>query len=156
MRVIATRNSRREGPDFVEYVGLADEYRTLAARADVVVNATPLTSETRGMFDAQFFDALKRGAFFINIGRGESVVTEALVAALEAGKVGGAGLDVTDPEPLPPGHPLWGMRNVIITPHVATSSDVRSDRTLTLVVENLRRYMRGDALLSVVDLTLGY
>lgn len=156
MRVIATRNSRREAPDFVEYVGLADEYRTLAARADVVVNATPLTSETRGMFDAQFFDALKRGAFFINIGRGESVVTEALVAALETGKVGGAGLDVTDPEPLPPGHPLWGMRNVIITPHIATSSDVRSDRTLTLVVENLRRYMRGDALLSVVDLTLGY
>ena len=156
MRVIATRNSRREGPDFVEYVGLADEYLALAARADVVVNATPLTSETRGMFDARFFDALKRGAFFINIGRGESVVTEALVAALETGKVGGAGLDVTDPEPLPPGHPLWGMRNVIITPHIATSSDVRSDRTLTLVVENLRRYMRGDALLSVVDLTLGY
>jgi D-2-hydroxyacid dehydrogenase (NADP+) len=108
------------------------------------------------MFDVQFFDALKRGAFFINIGRGESVVTEALVAALEAGKVGGAGLDVTDPEPLPPGHPLWGMRNVIITPHIATSSDIRSDRTLTLVVENMRRYMRGDALLSVVDLTLGY
>jgi phosphoglycerate dehydrogenase-like enzyme len=156
MRVIATRNSRREGPDYVEYVGLADEYRTLAARADVVVNATPLTADTRGMFDAAFFDALKVGAFFINIGRGESVDTAALVAALQRGQVSGAGLDVTDPEPLPPGHPLWSMRNVIITPHIATSSDVRSDRTLTLVVENVRRYMRGDALLSVVDLALGY
>jgi phosphoglycerate dehydrogenase-like enzyme len=156
MRVIATRNSRREGPDYVEYVGLADEYRTLAARADVVVNATPLTPDTRGMFDAQFFDAMKDDAFFINIGRGESVVTAHLAAALEQRKIGGAGLDVTDPEPLPPGHPFWSMRNVIVTPHIATRSDLRSERTLTLVAENLRRYVRGDAILSVVDLQQGY
>jgi phosphoglycerate dehydrogenase-like enzyme len=156
LHVIATRNSRREGPDYVEYVGLADEYRALAARADVVVNATPLTQDTRGMFDAAFFGAVKDGAFFINIGRGESVVTDALVAALQSGKLGGAGLDVTDPEPLPPGHPLWAMRNVIVTPHIATSSDFRDERTLTLVVENVRRYIRGDKLLSVVDLAAGY
>ena len=86
MHVIATRNSRREGPDYVEYVGLADEYRTLAARADVVVNATPLTPETRGMFDAAFFAAMQDGAYFINIGRGESVVTADLTAALVAGR----------------------------------------------------------------------
>jgi phosphoglycerate dehydrogenase-like enzyme len=156
MRVIATRNSRREGPDYVEYVGLADEYRALAARADVVVNATPLTPETRGMFDERFFAAMKDGAFFINIGRGESVVTADLTAALQAGRIGGAGLDVTDPEPLPPAHPLWSMSNVIITPHIATSSDFRSERTFTLVVENVRRYVRGDAVLSVVDLAAGY
>ena len=156
LHVIATRNSRREGPDYVEYVGLADEYRSLAARADVVVNATPLTPETRGMFDAAFFAAMKDDAFFINIGRGESVVTAALTAALQQGTIGGAGLDVTDPEPLPPGHALWSMPNVIITPHIATSSDFRSDRTVTLVVENARRYVRGDTLLSVVDLGAGY
>ena len=156
MRVIATRNSRREGPDYVEYVGLADEYRTLAARADVVVNATPLTPQTRGMFDAAFFAAMKDDAFFINIGRGESVVTAALTAALQAETIGGAGLDVTDPEPLPPGHALWSMSNVVITPHIATSSDFRSERTVTLVAENVRRYVRGDALLSVVDLVAGY
>jgi phosphoglycerate dehydrogenase-like enzyme len=156
MRVIATRNSRREGPDYVEYVGLADEYRTLAARADVVVNATPLTPQTRGMFDAALFAAMKNDAFFINIGRGESVVTADLTAALEAGTIAGAALDVTDPEPLPPGHPLWSMQNVIITPHIATSSDFRGDRTVTLVAENVRRYVRGDALLSVVDLAAGY
>ena len=156
MHVIATRNSRREGPSYVEYVGLADEYRTLAARADVVVNATPLTPETRGMFDAAFFAAMKDNAFFINIGRGESVDTAALTAALQAQQIGGAGLDVTDPEPLPPGHPLWSMTNVIITPHIATSSDFRSDRTVTLVAENVRRYLTGDALLSVVDLAAGY
>jgi phosphoglycerate dehydrogenase-like enzyme len=156
MHVIATRNSRREGPDYVEYVGLADEYRTLAARADVVVNATPLTPATRGMFDAPFFAAMKDDAFFINIGRGESVVMADLTAALVAQSIGGAGLDVTDPEPLPPGHPLWSMRNVIVTPHIATSSDFRSDRTVTLVAENVRRYARGDKLLSVVDLAAGY
>ncbi|HXS78867.1 MAG TPA: D-2-hydroxyacid dehydrogenase [Gammaproteobacteria bacterium] len=156
MHVIATRNSRRERPDYVEYVGLADEYRTLATRADVVVNSTPLTPETRRMFDAQFFAAMKDGAYFINIGRGESVVTADLAAALQAGTIGGAGLDVTDPEPLPPSHPLWSMSNVIITPHIATSSDYRSDRTFTLVAENLRRYARGDAVLSVVDLAAGY
>jgi phosphoglycerate dehydrogenase-like enzyme len=156
LRVLATRNSRREGPDFVEYVGLADEYRTLAQRADVVVNATPLTRDTRGMFDAQFFAAMRDEALFINIGRGESVVTADLTAALQAGTIGGAGLDVTDPEPLPPGHPLWSMQNVIITPHIATSSDFRSERTVTLVAENVRRYARGDAVLSVVDLAAGY
>jgi phosphoglycerate dehydrogenase-like enzyme len=156
LHVIATRNSSRVGPDYVEYVGLADEYRSLAVRADVVVNATPLTPETRGMFDAQFFAAMKDDAFFINIGRGESVVMADLTAALVAHSIGGAGLDVTDPEPLPPGHPLWSMSNVIITPHIATSSDFRSDRTVTLVVENVRRYLRGDAVLSVVDLAAGY
>lgn len=156
MHVIATRNSAREGPGYVEYVGLADEYVALARRADVVVNATPLTPATRGMFDAAFFAAIKEGAYFINIGRGESVVTAALAAALASGRVGGAGLDVTDPEPLPAGHALWAMENVIITPHIATSSDFRSDRTVTLVVENLRRYARGDQVLSVVDLAAGY
>ena len=149
LHVIATRNSRREGPDYVEYVGLAEEYRTLAARADVVVNSTPLTPETRGMFDAAFFAAMKDDAFFINIGRGESVVTPDLTVAIEKGTIGGAGLDVTDPEPLPPGHPRWSMSNV-------TSSDYRSDRTFTLVAENVRRYARGDAVLSVVDLAAGY
>jgi phosphoglycerate dehydrogenase-like enzyme len=156
MRVLATRNSRREGPEYVEYVGLADEYRTLAERADVVVNATPLTPETRGMFDARFFAAMRDDAFFINVGRGESVVTADLTAALQAGAIGGAGLDVTDPEPLPPGHPLWSMSNVVITPHIATSSDFRSERTVTLVAENVRRYVSGDAVLSVVDLAAGY
>ena len=83
-------------------------------------------------------------------------MTPDLTAALVAGSIGGAGLDVTDPEPLPPGHPLWSLPNVIITPHIATSSDFRSDRTVTLVAENVRRYLRGDKVLSVVDLAAGY
>ncbi len=156
MRVQATRNSRREGPEFVEYVGLAHEVMELAANADVVVNATPLTPQTRGMFDAAFFEAMKETAYFINIGRGESVVTADLVAALESGVIAGAGLDVTDPEPLPPGHPLWSMPNVILTPHIAGGSDLVGRRVTILVAENLRRYIRGEPMLSVVNLERGY
>ncbi len=156
MSVIATRASSREGPTYVEYVGLADELLALAEQADVIVNATPLTPETRGLFDAEFFRRMKPGAYFINVGRGGSVVTADLVAALTAGELGGAALDVTDPEPLPADHPLWDMPNVIITPHVAGASDLRGARMFTLIRENLRRYAAGEPMLSVVDISRGY
>lgn len=156
MRVIATRGSRREGPDYVEYVGLADEVNELAARADVVINTAPLTDRTRGMFDAAFFAAMKPTAYFVSVGRGASTVTADLVAALESGSIAGAGLDVTDPEPLPEGHPLWTMPRVIITPHTAGRSDKGRDRLFLLVQENLRRYVAGEPMLSVVDIERGY
>lgn len=156
MHVVATRNSSREGPDFVDKVGLSDEMLALAADADVVINAAPLTPATTGLFDKRFFDTLKPGATFINIARGKSVVTDDLVAALRSGHLAGAGLDVTDPEPLPDGHPLWAMDNVIITPHMASDSDAQSARYLLLVAENLRRYAAGDPLLNVVDIERGY
>ena len=156
MRVIATRGSRREGPDYVDYVGLADEVNGLAAQADVVINTTPLTNRTRGMFNAAFFDAMKPTAYFISVGRGASAVTNDLVAALESGSIAGAGLDVTDPEPLPEGHPLWSLPRVIISPHVGGQSDRARDRLFLLAQENLRRYVAGEAMLSVVDVERGY
>lgn len=156
MRVVATRNSRREGPDYVAYVGLADEMLELARQADVVINTAPLTDATRGMFDAEFFAAMKPSAYFISVGRGASTVTEDLIAALEGGQIAGAGLDVTDPEPLPPGHPLWTAPRVIISPHTAGRSDKGRDRLFMLVAENLRRYAAGEPLLSVVDIERGY
>jgi phosphoglycerate dehydrogenase-like enzyme len=104
------------------------------------------------MFNAVFFARMKRGALFINISRGESVVTDDLVAALRSGHLGGAGLDVTAPEPLPPGHPLWSMPNVVITPHSGGASDQVKQRLLVLAVENLRRYVAGERMISVVDL----
>lgn len=156
MRVIATRNSRREGPDYVDYVGLSDEVNTLAAQADVVINTVPLTDETTGMFDAAFFDAMKPSAFYISVGRGGTTVTDDLVAALKSGSIGGAGLDVTDPEPLPAGHPLWAMPRVIISPHTAGRSDKGRDRLFLMVKENLRRYVNGQPMLSVVDIERGY
>jgi len=156
MRVIATRGSRREGPEYVDYVGLADEVNQLAEQADVVINTAPLTDRTRGMFDAGFFAAMKPTAYFVSVGRGASTVTADLMAALESGEIAGAGLDVTDPEPLPEGHPLWTMPRVIISPHTAGRSDKSRDRLYLLVQENLRRYVAGEAMYSVVDRERGY
>jgi len=156
MKVIATRNSSRKGPAFVSYVGLTDELQKLAAQADVVVNATPLTPKTKGLFNKTFFTKMKKGGYFINVGRGKSVVTNDLVEALKSGHVGGAALDVMDPEPLPKNHPLWAAPNVILTPHISSGSDAQMNRFWLLVRENLRRYVNGEKMLNVVDLKKGY
>lgn len=156
MTVLATRNSSRKGPSFVSYVGLADELLALTERADIVVNAAPLTPATTAMFDEAFFSTMKPGSYFINVGRGRSVVTADLMSALRDGRLAGAGLDVTDPEPLPPDHPLWRMPGVIVTPHVAAGSDLRSERLWIVMRENLRRYAAGERMLSVVDVERGY
>jgi phosphoglycerate dehydrogenase-like enzyme len=156
MRVIATRSRGRTGPDFVSHVGSPDEMLTLAKTADVIVNAVPLTPETTGIYDAKFFAALKPNALFINVARGGSVVTADLIAALTEGRIAGAGLDVTDPEPLPPDHPLWRAPNVIISPHVSGASDVPGEHRWVLAREMIRRYAAGEKMLSVVDPERGY
>lgn len=156
MRVTAIRNSSREGPPFVARVGLPSELLAFAAEADVVVNATPLTPETTGIFDREFFAAMPKGGYFISVGRGGSTVTADLVEALRSGQLGGAGLDVTDPEPLPEGHALWSLPNVIISPHVSATSEAQSERNWVLIAENLRRYVAGEPLLNVVDIRRGY
>jgi phosphoglycerate dehydrogenase-like enzyme len=156
MRVIATRASGREGPAFVSYVGLPDELHKLAGEADFIVNTAPLTPATSGLFDAKFFAAAKAGAFFVNVGRGQSVVQPDLIEALRSGRLAGAGLDVTDPEPLPADSPLWRMQNVILTPHISAGSDLGDELRFAIGIENLRRYVAGEKMLSVVDLTKGY
>lgn len=156
MRVVATRNSSREGPEFVEYVGLADELHDLAGKADVIVNALPLTTKTTGVFNKQFFASAKPGSIFLSVGRGKSTVTPDLIAALTSKHLYAAGLDVTDPEPLPESSPLWAMDNVIITPHISAITAGSLGRTATLTVENLRRYIAGEALVNVVNIRAGY
>src|SRR5690606_34703356 len=136
--------SGRTGPEFVSYVGLPDELLKLAGEADVVVNATPLTPQTADLFDAAFFGAIKPNAYFINVGRGQSVVTAALVGALKSGKLAGAGLDVVDPEPLPADHVLWTLPNVVITPHISARSDLEHSARMEVVKENVRRYVAGE------------
>ncbi len=156
MTVLATRATPRPAPDFVSEVGLADDLTRFTPRADIVVNTLPLTPDTRGLFDAKVLATMKRGAFFINVGRGGTVVTGDLLAALHEGTIAGAGLDVVDPEPLPSDHPLWTMPNVIITPHSSSDSDVDDESRWMVVRENLRRYVAGDRMLSVVDPSRGY
>ncbi len=156
MRVIATRNSSREGPAFVAKVGLANELPAMIGDADVVVNAAPLTPDTMRLFDAAMFARMKPTAYFINVGRGESVVTDDLLTALTSGKLAGAGLDVTDPEPLPTDHALWSTPNVVITPHTAANSELKNERAWILMRENMRRYVAGEKMYSVVDVKRGY
>lgn len=156
MRVIATRGSSRERPPYVEYVGLSEELPQLLGQADVVADALPLTAATRNLFDARAFARMKRGAYFLNVGRGGTVVTADLVAALESRQLSGAALDVTEPEPLPKDHPLWRAPNVLVTPHNSNDSDLGVEAQRRVVAENVRRYVAGEPLLSVVDLRRGY
>jgi phosphoglycerate dehydrogenase-like enzyme len=132
------------------------DLRAAVADADYVVLAAPLTPQTRGMVDADALDAMPAKARLINIGRGELVVTEALVAALHAGRLAGAALDVTDPEPPPPDHPLWTAPNVHLTPH--NSGDVHGWRAALQqqFIDNFRRYVSGRPLHNVVDKHRGY
>jgi phosphoglycerate dehydrogenase-like enzyme len=156
MRVVATRATGHEGPDFVSYVGLPAELPKLAKDADFVVNCLPLTPETTGIFNKEFFAGMKHSAYFISIGRGRSTVTADLTAALTQGTIAGAGLDVVDPEPLPADSPLWHAPHLLITPHISANTAV-ADRTRDAVLlENLRRYVAGEPMLSVVDITRGY
>ena len=156
MRVIATRRSEAPKPAYIEYVGRADELTALLPQADVVVVCLPLTAETEGLFNRQAFAAMKPGAFFVNIARGRIVDQVALLEALQDGRLAGAGLDVTEPEPLPADHPLWRLPNVVITPHVSNDAELTDQRASQLRVENMRRFGAGEPLLNVVDKRAGY
>ncbi|NUS52882.1 MAG: 2-hydroxyacid dehydrogenase [Nocardioidaceae bacterium] len=125
------------------------ELPDLLPLADVVVLIVPGTSETRGMVDAGFLDRMKDGALLVNVARGPVVVTDDLVQALHAGKVRAA-LDVTDPEPLPAGHPLWSAPGVLVTPHVGGATPAMWPRAYRLVREQLERVARGEELVNVM------
>ncbi len=140
----------------VAYVGKPDELDDLLPRADVVFSSVPHTPATEGLIGERQFELMKQDVYFINISRGKIVDTDALVAALESGKVRAAGLDVTDPEPLPTGHPLWTMSNVTITPHLATISDRLEERRMQLLRDNITRFATGRPLRNVIDKQAGY
>jgi len=156
MRVLGIRRGDDPAPPFVERVAKPTELLALLPQADVVAIAVPLTAETTGMFDRAAFAAMKPASFLVNIGRGKVVDTDALLAALTSGKLAGACLDVTDPEPLPGDHPLWKLPNVVITPHVSSVAELTDDRRWALFLENLRRFDAGEPLLNVVDKRVGY
>jgi len=156
MRVIGTRRSTTPAPDFIQKVGQSKDLLAMLPEADVVAIAVPLTPETEGMFNQAAFAAMKPGSFLINVARGKVVNTDALVAALNSGKLAGACLDVTEPEPLPAGHKLWSMHNVVLTPHIAPLAELTEQRRGLLMTENMRRFGAGEPLLNVVDKVAGY
>jgi phosphoglycerate dehydrogenase-like enzyme len=121
----------------------------LLPEADVVILLAPVTPQTVGMVDAAFLARMKDGALLLNAARGALVVTDDLVAEAAAGRLAVA-MDVTDPEPLPPGHPLWALPNVLITPHVGASTPVSASRAQRFVREQAERYLTGQPLLNVI------
>ena len=156
MRVIGTRRSDTPSADYIERVGKPKDLLEMLPEADVIALAVPLTPETQNLLDAKAFAAMKEGAYLINIARGKVVNTDAMMEALKSGRLAGAGLDVTEPEPLPSKHPLWQQPRVIITPHIAGRSKVTNQRRSALTLENLRRFGAGEPLLNVVDKEAGY
>ncbi len=134
----------------------AEELPQLWSRADAVVLAAPATDRTAHLVDADVLSSMRDDAILVNVGRGSLVDTDALVSALQTGGIAGAGLDVTSPEPLPEGHPLWSMPNVIVTPHVANPPSTLRVRLAARAEENVRRYIAGESLLAVVDLEARY
>ena len=156
MAVRALDRGAMAGTAEVAAVEPFDSLDGMLAAADVVALCAPLTVETTGMIDADRFARMKPGAILVNVTRGELVVHEALVAALDSGRLGGAGLDVHHVEPLPADDPLWRYANVVMTPHTAGASQLRVGRNVDRFIENLGRFRRGEPLHGLVDKALGF
>jgi len=150
------RATSQPKPGFVDAVGGPGELLQMLPSADVVVLAAPQTRETRGLIGARELDAMRQDAIVVNVSRGKLVDEPALADALANGRIGGAALDVFEHEPLPAGSPLWGMDNVVITPHVAGFRPRHWDAVVELFVENLRRFDAGRELLNIVNKKEGY
>ncbi len=155
MRVVGMRRGGEPAPH-VERMYRPEALNALLGEAHYVVNALPLTAATRGLIGAAELAAMRRDAVIINIGRGGTIQTDALVTALREETIRGAGLDVTDPEPLPADHPLWSLPNAIITPHYSGGRPGYFDRVTDIFLDNLRRYRNGEPMRNVVDLRAGY
>jgi phosphoglycerate dehydrogenase-like enzyme len=133
-----------------------DQLDELLPEADVIFVAAPHTAASHKMLGSKEFEQMKKGAYFIAVSRGRLYDIDALVQAMRNGHLAGAGVDVTDPEPLPKGHPLWSLENVIITPHIAGRSDKDRARMVGTIQQNILRFVEGKPLLNVVDKRKGY
>ncbi len=156
MRIVAVDPQKREPPPGAEAVWPPEKLDQLLRQSDFVVIAAPHTPQTQQLFRRPQFEAMKRDACLINIGRGAIVNLDDLVAALDAGQIAGAALDVFEIEPLPADHPLWRSPRTILTPHVAGQSPRIAPRHLQVLLDNLNRFARGEPLVNVVDKRLWY
>ncbi len=147
MSVIGVRRDMSERVDVVDEMHPPEEFPSLLPRADVVVLCCPLTPETAHIIDAAALDAMKRSAFLINVARGGCVDEAALIAALEAGEIEGAGIDTTETEPLDANSPLWTFENVVLTPHTAGETRKYEDNVIDILLDNIDRLSSGDTAL---------
>ena len=156
MRVVAVKQNPSPCSEFADRIYSPQHLADMLSKVDYVVVAAPDTPETRHMIGEKELHRMKPAAFIVNISRGSLVDTEALRRALESGAIAGAALDVTEPEPLPPGHPLWRAPNILIAHHLGGATDRFWPRQADLLTENLRRYLAGEPLLNPVDKRRGY
>ncbi len=156
VRIRAIDYFPEQKPPEVEQLWPHTELEQLAAWSEVLILTLPLNKMTRGIVDRKILAAMPTGSYLINVARGACVNEPDLCDALASGHLAGAGLDVTDVEPLPDSSPLWGFPNVIITPHVGAQAAKRTDDTTHLICENLRRYFAGRPLYNIVDKRLGF
>ena len=158
MRIVAIRRKPElsVGDALVDAVYAPDRMNQMLGECDYVAVSTPLTPETRGLIGEQQFDAMKRSAVIINVGRGPVIDERALIAALESGRIRGAGLDVFEVEPLPPSSPLYRLENVLMSPHCADQTPGWLDRAVQCFVDNFERFRKGEPLQNVVDKRAGY
>lgn len=157
-KVIGVRRSPRPCPEYADEVHLLEDLDSLLPQADVVAITLPGTDATRGLMSRERLAKMKEGAVLLNVGRGFIVDTEALCDALERGYLSGAGVDVTDPEPLPPTHRLWNIPTAVVTPHISGFYHLREthERIVGIFLENLRRFQAGEPLRNLVDFATGY
>jgi len=151
VRVIAVDARRTDKPEHVAELHQPEALDSLLPRADFVILTVPHTPATEGFFNRSKFRLMKPTAFFINIGRGMTTKLDDLVAALDAKQIAGAALDVYEQEPLPPEHPLWGMPNVLLTPHMAGYGPHLNDRRLQIIEDNCKAFAEGRPLRNIVD-----
>ncbi len=151
--VVRNRVAEMDGADEVLE---PDRYVDALAGADVVFLALALTPETEGMISHSELEQMKSDAWIVNVARGRHIVTDDLVWALQEGVIGGAALDVTDPEPLPADHPLWSLPNCIITPHVGNTPEMAIPLLTERIVTNVRAFEQGDPLVGAIHVDLGY
>jgi phosphoglycerate dehydrogenase-like enzyme len=156
--VIGVRRREAPKPDFCDEVCTAEHLDGVIGRADVAALSVPGTERTRRLFDRERLGRMKRGAYLVNVGRGTAVDLDALSDALLSGALAGAALDVTDPEPLPPEHPLWKCPNALVTPHISGLNQYRRahERVVAICAENIRRVCRGEAPLRPASFEEGY
>lgn len=157
-KVIGVRRSPRPCPEYADEVHLLEDLDSLLPHADVVAVTLPGTDATRGLMSRERLAKMKEGAVLLNVGRGFIVDTEALCDALERGHLSGAGVDVTDPEPLPPTHRLWNIPTAVVTPHISGFYHLREthERIVGIFLENLRHFQAGEPLRNLVDFATGY
>jgi len=156
MKVIGVDPEDKPFLPFVSRVVKPDQFDDVLPQADVVFLSVPDTPKSHKMMGPREFELMKNDAYFIAVSRGGIYDMNGLVKALDEKKLAGAGVDVTDPEPLPKGHPLWKFPNVVITPHIAGRSDRDAERMIGTIKENIRRFVEGKPLINVVDRQKGY